>query len=131
MSDASWLFSSLAFRVVFGLTIGAILGSFATMLAYRLPRRLSIVAPRSHCPTCKATLSARDLVPLFSWLSTHGRCRHCQTKIGVRYFWIELSCSLLCCLATAFLGLSAWLIAAYASIVTATVAVTMRLIKPT
>jgi prepilin signal peptidase PulO-like enzyme (type II secretory pathway) len=50
------------------------------------------MTPRSHCPTCGTTLQARDLVPLLSWLSTGGRCRHCGATIGARYLWIELAC---------------------------------------
>lgn len=88
--DAAW------FRFILGFIVGAALGSFGTMLAYRLPRRLSIILPRSHCPSCGTTLQARDLVPLLSWLSTGGRCRHCHAKIGTQYLWIELAVSVVC-----------------------------------
>ena len=35
---------------------GAAFGSFVNVLAYRLPRRESIVKPRSRCPGCGRTL---------------------------------------------------------------------------
>ncbi|MDD3372003.1 MAG: prepilin peptidase, partial [Alphaproteobacteria bacterium] len=45
----------LALRFAFGFVLGAVFGSFGTMLAYRLPRGLSIVRPRSHCTSCGTT----------------------------------------------------------------------------
>ena len=95
--DAAW------FRFFLGFIVGSALGSFTTMLAYRLPRRMSIVSPRSHCPTCKTPLGARDLVPIFSWLLHKCRCRHCHAGIGARYLWIELAISLACGAAAALI----------------------------
>lgn len=37
---------------------------------------------RSQCLDCGHTLGTRDLVPLFSWLSTKGKCRYCGKRIG-------------------------------------------------
>ena len=109
--DAAW------FRFVIGFTLGAVLGSFTTMLAYRLPRGLSIIAPRSHCPACRTTLGRRDLVPLLSWLSSRGRCRHCGGKIGNRYFWIEFASSLSGGVACVLIGFSPLLLLAYIGII--------------
>ncbi len=74
---------------------GAVVGSFLNVLIYRLPRGLSIVKPRSHCPNCKTELRARDLVPLLSFLWQRGRCRYCGARISWRYFWVELATGLL------------------------------------
>ena len=87
--DATW------FRFTFGFLIGAVFGSFGTMLAHRLPRHMSIITPRSHCPSCHTTLGVRDLVPILSWLATRGHCRHCRAKIGARYLYLELAASLI------------------------------------
>lgn len=97
-SDALW------FRAFAGLLIGLALGSFATMLSYRLPRGLSIVTPRSHCVRCKKTLGARDLVPVFSYVVAGGKCRHCGAKIGTRYLLIELAVTALCVIAFVTIG---------------------------
>ena len=86
--DALW------FRLAVGLVVGLALGSFTTMLSYRLPRRFSIIFPRSHCPQCKAALKPGDLVPVFSWLFARGKCRACGAKIGARYPVIELATAL-------------------------------------
>ncbi|MGQ9881590.1 MAG: prepilin peptidase [Armatimonadota bacterium] len=74
---------------------GAVVGSFLNVLIYRLPRGLSIVKPRSHCPNCKTELGAKDLLPLLSFLWQRGKCRYCGAPISWRYFWVELITGLL------------------------------------
>jgi len=75
--------------------IGLCFGSFANVLAYRLPRKESIVKPPSYCPACKRSISIIDLIPLVSWLVLRGRCRYCGVHISVRYPAVELFCALL------------------------------------
>lgn len=38
---------------------------------------------RSQCLSCGHTLSALDLIPVFSWASQGGRCRYCGQRIGL------------------------------------------------
>lgn len=52
---------------------------------------LSIMKGRSMCPDCKHELAAKDLVPLFSWLSLRGKCRYCRKAISWQYPLVELS----------------------------------------
>lgn len=51
---------------------------------------LNLFIPRSHCPKCKHQISALENIPLVSYLLLKGKCRHCQTKISLRYPLIEL-----------------------------------------
>ena len=80
--------------MIFALTavIGAILGSVANMLIYRLPRGLPIAMARSQCPTCTTPLNGWDLVPIVSFVTSFGRCRHCNAAIAWRYLLVELLC---------------------------------------
>jgi leader peptidase (prepilin peptidase)/N-methyltransferase len=71
--------------------LGLIFGSFVTALSYRLPRGISIAKGRSACPACNTVLTARDLVPVFSWIAHRGACRACGSKISWRYPAIELA----------------------------------------
>jgi len=68
---------------------GAAFGSFVNVLAYRLPRRESIVKPRSRCPGCGTTIRSYDNIPVVSWLLLRGRCRDCGMRISIRYPLVE------------------------------------------
>jgi leader peptidase (prepilin peptidase)/N-methyltransferase len=74
---------------------GLIFGSFLNVCIYRLPRGLSVVAPRSACPNCHTPIAAYDNIPVLSWLILGGRCRHCHVRITPRYAAVELVCGLL------------------------------------
>ena len=75
--------------------LGAILASFATVLAHRLPRGESWATGRSKCPECGATIRARDNVPILSWLVLRGRCRDCGRPISPRYPLAEVGLGML------------------------------------
>lgn len=74
---------------------GLILGSFLNVVVHRLPRRESLVRPRSRCPGCGTTIAARDNVPVLSWVLLRGRCRCCRTAISPRYPILEGACGVL------------------------------------
>ncbi len=96
------------FHRVTVLLLGLCLGSFATALAYRLPREISMVSKqRSACPSCKKDLGFVDLIPVFSWLFLRGRCRRCKAAIGWQYLAIELGTLFLCGLFYFHLGFTA------------------------
>lgn len=76
--------------IVFFFIFGAIWGSFANVIIYRLPAEESIVKPRSRCKECKKTIAWYYNIPIFSWLFLRGRCAYCKTKISVRYPIVEL-----------------------------------------
>ncbi len=73
----------------FAFALGAVLGSFANVVIYRLPRRESLVVPGSHCPHCQAPIRAYDNIPILSYLVLRGRCRSCGASIAVRYVIVE------------------------------------------
>jgi leader peptidase (prepilin peptidase) / N-methyltransferase len=69
--------------------LGAAVGSFLNVLAYRLPRGESLVAPRSRCPACGVQIAAHDNVPVVSWIVLGGRCRSCHGRISPQYPLVE------------------------------------------
>jgi prepilin signal peptidase PulO-like enzyme (type II secretory pathway) len=87
---------------VFVAVLGLIFGSFVTALTYRLPRGISIAKGRSACPACGTALTARDLIPVFSWLMHRGACRMCGTRVSWRYPAIEVLMAALFVLAAVF-----------------------------
>ncbi len=70
--------------------LGLCVGSFLNVCIYRIPNKLSIRTPPSHCPDCKARLTALDMVPVASWLFLGGKCRYCGKPISPRYMLVEL-----------------------------------------
>lgn len=70
---------------------GLAVGSFATAVAHRVPRGISIAFARSECPACGARIAAYDNVPVFSWLLLRGRARCCGARISTRYPLTELA----------------------------------------
>ncbi len=74
---------------------GCCVGSFVNVVALRSAEGVSFVKGRSLCPDCGATLRARDLVPLFSFLFLRGRCHFCHRQISFRYPLVEASCGVL------------------------------------
>lgn len=71
------------------LFLGLVLGSFYNVVGLRVPNKETILG-RSHCPTCHHTLHAWELIPVFSFLFLKGQCKHCKSKISVKYMVIEL-----------------------------------------
>jgi leader peptidase (prepilin peptidase) / N-methyltransferase len=76
--------------------LGAIIGSFLNVVAYRLPRGESLSRPRSRCPGCATPIKPYDNVPVLSWLLLRGRCRSCKVRIPARYPLVEAGTGLLC-----------------------------------
>jgi leader peptidase (prepilin peptidase) / N-methyltransferase len=70
---------------------GLAVGSFATAVAYRLPRGMAFGFERSQCPHCGAQIGARDNVPVISWLLLRGRARCCREPISPRYPLTEVT----------------------------------------
>lgn len=80
--------------------LGASVGSFANVVAYRLPRNQSLSNPPSRCPRCERRLTPLELVPVLSWLALRGKCRGCRQPISSRYPTVEAL------FAIAYLGLA-------------------------
>jgi leader peptidase (prepilin peptidase)/N-methyltransferase len=96
--------------------LGLLLGSFINVVAYRLPRNESLVAPASRCPGCETPIKPYDNVPVLSWLLLRGRCRSCGTSIAWRYPLVELATALLLALTVVVIGANedVWLGLAFA-----------------
>jgi leader peptidase (prepilin peptidase)/N-methyltransferase len=71
--------------------LGLEIGSFLNVCIDRLPEGISIVRPRSRCDGCGTTLQVLDLIPIFSYLRTGGRCRYCGVRVPVRVLIVEVA----------------------------------------
>jgi leader peptidase (prepilin peptidase)/N-methyltransferase len=70
--------------------LGACVGSFLNVVAWRLPRQESVALPPSHCPRCGTQLQWFENVPVVGWIGLRGHCRHCGAPISPRYPLVEL-----------------------------------------
>lgn len=107
------LISSVAFLSLF-------IGSFLNVVIYRLPIMMkrswteecygflekplpdgydptpfNLMVPRSRCPHCQSLITAKQNIPVISYLLLKGNCQVCHTKISYRYPLIELLTALL------------------------------------
>jgi leader peptidase (prepilin peptidase) / N-methyltransferase len=56
---------------------------------------INLFFPRSFCPSCKTTISAKHNIPILSYCLLRGRCNKCKQPISLRYPLVEiLSCLL-------------------------------------
>ena len=89
---------------IIAIPAGLIFGSFATVVAHRMPRGESFAVGRSRCPGCGQTIAAYDNIPVVSWLLLRGRCRHCDARISARYPITELAMAVLFAATVVILG---------------------------
>lgn len=103
------------FYILIGI-LGACVGSFINMAAYRIPKilyfnwfvdcynflelkpkfnnlpkiNLNLLFPRSHCPACKSTIAFFDNIPIISYFLLKYKCRNCAVTIPIIYPATEL-----------------------------------------
>jgi leader peptidase (prepilin peptidase) / N-methyltransferase len=75
--------------VALATVLGAAIGSFLNVVAYRLPRRESLIHPPSRCPGCDTAIRPYDNIPVLGWLLLRGHCRKCAMRISPRYPVVE------------------------------------------
>jgi leader peptidase (prepilin peptidase)/N-methyltransferase len=102
----------LGLLITYCAIFGLVVGSFLNVVIYRVPRKESVVSPRSACPTCGVPITARDNVPIASWLLLRGKCRSCHSPISARYLLVEAATAALFAGLAARIGFS-WTLPAY------------------
>lgn len=88
--DMIGLLEDIRYGLPIFILFGLVFGSFATMASYRIPKEEDLVLKPSYCPICSHKLGFLDLFPVFSWIISFGKCRHCHAKINIRYPLTEL-----------------------------------------
>ncbi|MGQ9576065.1 MAG: prepilin peptidase [Thermoguttaceae bacterium] len=75
---AVWLFAA-----------GGAVGSFLNVVIYRLPKKMSLLQPGSHCPACARPIRWYHNIPILGWFVLGGRCWDCKARISLRYPLVE------------------------------------------
>lgn len=92
------------FYYVYLFILWTLFWSFSSVIISRIKNHKSwIITWRSECPKCKHKLWILDLFPIFSYLSTWGKCRYCHKKISVLYPILEISLGLIFIITSYFL----------------------------
>jgi leader peptidase (prepilin peptidase)/N-methyltransferase len=110
--------------VVISAVLGLAIGSFLNVVIWRVPRKVSVVRPPSHCPQCETPIRPSDNVPVLSWLLLSGKCRHCGNPIPIRYPLVEVGCGVLFAAVAARFGWS-WELPAYLVLAAALLAISL------
>lgn len=89
------------------LFLGAIIGSFLSMVISRGPRLVEaegnsvlyhLSFPASHCHACQHPLRWWENIPVVSWFILRGHCHHCSEPIPHWIPSVEIICALLFCI---------------------------------
>lgn len=64
---------------------GAFIGSFLNVVVDRLENGEPIFMDRSHCDFCRNKLFPKDLIPVFSFITSLGKCRYCKARLSFNY----------------------------------------------
>lgn len=70
--------------------LGASLGSFFNVLIDRLPKKQSIVLPRSRCSTCGKSIPFYLNIPIISYIILRGKCKYCGASIHWHHLLVEV-----------------------------------------
>lgn len=103
---------------VYAFIVGAAIGSFLNVCIGRWPEGLSVVKPRSRCPKCGHQITARENIPILSWIILRGRCSGCHESISIQYPIVELLVGLIWLAAYLQFGMSftAFRVAVFATV---------------
>lgn len=80
--------------LIWMVVIGPAVGNYACSVVYRLPRGKTPFERHPFCGHCNADLKPIDLFPIWSWVSTRGKCRYCKGEIPSIYTVIEAVCGI-------------------------------------
>lgn len=80
----------LTWFYVLAAVVGICVGSFLNVVIYRVPNKMSVISPASHCPDCGYILKPKDNIPVISYVILRGKCRNCGEKISFRYTAVEI-----------------------------------------
>ncbi len=101
LTSDQWMSLWLILSAIFGLAVG----SFLNVVIWRVPLKMSVIKGGSVCPKCREAITAKENIPLFSYIFLQGKCRHCKAKISFQYPAVEMLTSIVWIITTWTVGL--------------------------
>ena len=92
--------------IFFLFLMGAIFGSFLNVVIYRVPKKMSLITPSSHCFSCKKPIPFRYNIPIVGYYLLRGKCKLCQKPFPSRYVFVELITAILTIIIYLIFGLT-------------------------
>lgn len=103
--------------------LGATMGSFLNVVAYRIPRHLSLIQ-KSSCQACGKPVTPWENIPIISWAALRGQCSGCKSPIGSRYVLAEVLAAALYAIGAWKFGVT-WTLVAYLALTSALLVITL------
>lgn len=82
-------------QIFFSGVLGAVVGSFLSVICYRWPRGMSIVFPNSRSTDFKSPIPWHRNIPVFSYIYFGGRAEHTGRRYSPRYLVLEICSALI------------------------------------
>lgn len=79
-----------AYCLILAFVLGAVFASFLGCMGWRICNGESVLKGRSHCDSCGHALTARDLIPIISYVANKGRCAYCKALIAPMNLYGEI-----------------------------------------
>ena len=92
--------------LLFLFLFGSIFGSFLNVVIYRVPKKMSLITPSSHCFNCKKPIPFRYNIPIVGYYLLRGKCKFCQKPFPSRYVFVELITAILTIIIYLIFGLT-------------------------
>lgn len=73
------------------ITIGLIFAIISNSTIDRIPKNQSIINPGPYCKTCAAKLFWKDLIPIWSYFHSKGKCPYCSDPIPQRNLIVDFA----------------------------------------
>ena len=105
-SDILGAYPPQAWTGIFAALFGLLLGSFAGLASWRMPRDIPIDRPQSRCPQCEIPIPWYRNLPLFTFALQLGMTACCKQRIHWRYPACEAGMATLAVLAWMAFGFS-------------------------
>lgn len=81
--------------IILAFLFGTMVGSFLNVVIYRVPKKMSIVTPPSHCFKCKKRIPFYYNIPIVGYFILNGKCGQCGDQFPSRYAFVELTTGIL------------------------------------